>query len=166
MLQYLQQNQTNLTSQQQTIFQQLTHQYRLMQQHQQQLRLQQQQQRIQQPQVQVNNSVTVRPGQQFQGQPGFQQQQTATRQPIQNGTVNQPGFDVDGSGNFPVATGHTQPAAGMPYKSANIQNAGFQSFQSQGFTQANSSGNNQLDLGKFFFIIIFFDRIKGGLFVQ
>lgn len=157
MLQYLQQNQANLTPQQQTIFQQLTHQYRLMQQHQQQLRLQQQQQRTQQPQVQVNNSLTVRPvaGQQFQGQPGFQQQQqqqTATRQPIQNGTVNQPGFDVDGSGNFPVATGHTQPAAGMPYKSANIQNAGFQSFQTQGFnTQANSSGNNQLDLGEFVF---------------
>lgn len=43
----------------------------------------------------------------------------------------------------------------MPYKSANIQNAGFQSFQSQGFTQANSSGNNQLDLGEFFFFVIF-----------
>lgn len=58
-----------------------------MQQHQQQLRLQQQQQRTQQPQVQVNNSVAIRPiaGQQFQGQPGFQQQQQqqiATRQPI------------------------------------------------------------------------------------
>lgn len=157
MLQYLQQNQANLTPQQQTIFQQLTHQYRLMQQHQQQLRLQQQQQRTQQPQVQVNNTVRPVVGQQFQGQPGFQQQQQpATRQPIQNGTVNQPGFDVDGSGNFPVATGHTQPAAGMPYKSANIQNAGFQSFQTQGFTQANSSGNNQLDLGKFFFYFCFF----------
>lgn len=79
MLQYLQQNQANLTSHQQTIFQQLTHQYRLMQQHQQQLRLQQQ--RTQQPQVQVNSVATRPAGQQFQGQPGFQQQQ-ATRQPI------------------------------------------------------------------------------------
>ena len=43
MMQCLQQNQGSLSQQQQAILAQLTHQYRLMQQHQQQLRIQQQQ---------------------------------------------------------------------------------------------------------------------------
>jgi hypothetical protein len=43
MLQFLQQNQSNLTAQQQTLLGQLQQQYRTMQQYQQQIRLQQQQ---------------------------------------------------------------------------------------------------------------------------
>jgi len=70
MLQYLQQ-QTTLSPQQQAIFQQLTSQYRLMQQHQQQLRLQQQ--RAQQVIGQSGQGVVRPQGQQFPGQPGYQQ---------------------------------------------------------------------------------------------
>ncbi|GAB0087282.1 lysine-specific demethylase 6A [Sergentomyia squamirostris] len=109
MLQYLQQNQANLAPNQQEMLQQLTQQYRLMQQHQQQLRLQQQ--RAQQSgQPQQRQQLPQTPG---NGTAGFQAQQ---RTPP-SGTVAQTGF-ADSTGNFSAATGHTQPAAGMPFKTA------------------------------------------------
>ena len=161
MLQYLQQQQNNLTPQQQNALQQLTHQYRLMQQHQQQLRLQQQQ-RAQQGVVTGSGQQQTVGGtprlvggssnQQFisQQQSGFQQ--TAPRVP-QSGTVAQTGFSVDSTGNFPAATGHTLPNAGMPYKSANVAGGGFAPQQSSqfnsnlGYTQISST-TNQSDIGK------------------
>uniref|UniRef100_A0A1B0DDE7 Uncharacterized protein n=1 Tax=Phlebotomus papatasi TaxID=29031 RepID=A0A1B0DDE7_PHLPP len=111
MLQYLQQNQANLPLHQQELLQQLTQQYRLMQQHQQQLRLQQQ--RAQQTGGQpVTRSF---PGQ--QQTPGNGTNFQAQQRTPPSGTVAQTGF-ADSTGNFPAATGHTQPAAGMPFKAA------------------------------------------------
>lgn len=148
MLQYLQQNQNNLTPQQQNVLQQLTNQYRLMQQHQQQVRIQQQQ-RTQTgavQQQQQSGQVVNRPaGQQFVGQPTNSFQQTAPRVP-QSGTIAQTGFAVESSGNFP-ATGHTLPNAGMPYKSANV--GSFQQNQF-GYTQISSTTTNQSDMGMIF----------------
>lgn len=132
MLHCLQQTQ-NLTPQQQNVLQQLTHQFKLMQQHQQQLRIQQAQIRA--------GGAPVRPGQQGQqfpqSQGNFQQQQQqhpGNRTP-QGGTTAQTNFVNDG--NFSPATGHTQQTAGMPFKSAG-------GFQPQPIT---STTNNQ-DLSK------------------
>lgn len=127
MLHCLQQTQ-NLTPQQQNVLQQLTHQFRLMQQHQQQLKIQQAQLRT--------GGTPVRPaGQQFQSVQGtFQQQQPhpGNRTP-QGGTTAQTGFVNDGS--FSPATANSHQTAGMPFKSA----GGF---------QAQSTTSNQ-DLSKF-----------------
>lgn len=165
MLQYLQQNQNNLTVQQQNVLQQLTQQYRLMQQHQQQLRLQQQQRAAQSQQQQIGQQqqqpsqrspqagVISTQQQQFLNQQqqatGFQQS-SIPRVP-QSGTIAQTGFSVDSTGNFsPAATGgHTIHTAGMPYKSA--AGTGFhqqqQSFSStMGYTQISST-TNQTDIG-------------------
>lgn len=152
MLQFLQQNQNNLTAQQQNVLLQLTNQYRLMQQH---VRIQQQQRTqagaVQTPQQQQQQSgqVVNRPaGQQFVGQQSNSFQQTAPRVP-QSGTIAQTGFAVESSSNFPAATGHTLPNAGMPYKSANVGQ--FQQNQfgtSLGYTQISST-TNQSDLGMF-----------------
>lgn len=164
MLQYLQQNQNNLTTQQQNVLQQLTQQYRLMQQHQQQVRLQQQQRAVQ-PQQQVGQQqqqpnqrppqagVISTQQQQFLNQQqqssGFQQS-SIPRVP-QSGTIAQTGFSVDSTGNFtPAATGgHIIHTAGMPYKSA--AGTGFQPQQQQfntnlGYTQISST-TNQSDMG-------------------
>ena len=149
MLQYLQQNQNNLTTQQQNVLQQLTNQYRLMQQHQQQVRIQQQQRTQTGGAVQTQQSGQVinRPaGQQFIGQQSNSFQQTTPRVP-QSGTIAQTGFAVESSGNFPAATGHTLPNAGMPYKSANV--GPFQQNQfgtTLGYTQISST-TNQSDMG-------------------
>lgn len=160
MLQHLQQHAPNLNRDQQNVLQQLTSQYRLMQQHQQQMRIQ-----LQQRSQQLQQSVGQQPGQvvgtrlvggsqqqqfvgQTQQQSGFQQ--TAPRVP-QTGTIAQTGFDVNNGGNFPAATGHTLPNAGMPYKSANVGGGGFQqqTFNSNlGYTQITST-TNQSDMGKF-----------------
>lgn len=160
MLQYLQQHQPNLTPQQASVLQQLTTQYRLMQQHQQQqqqIRLQLQQRQQQQASGQVVSSRLVggsqQPpqqqqfiGQQQQQQSGFQQ--TAPRVP-QSGTIAQTGFAIDNAGNFPAATGHTLPNAGMPYKSANVGSGGFNQFNSNlGYTQITST-TNQSDMGEY-----------------
>lgn len=169
MLQYLQQNQANLSPQQQALLHQLTSQYRLMQQHLQQLRQRQQQQQQQQSLQgggqSGNSSIRPNTPQQFQqgqsqqqnvGSSGGGFQQSGARTP-QTGTVAQTGFDMD-SGNFPAATGHTQPAAGMPFKSATMQNPGFQHIQNnQGnFTQITSTTTNQQhDLGMFNFKLTF-----------
>lgn len=122
-----------------------------MQQHQQQVRLQQQQRSQQQQQQQPpgNGRLVAGPQNGTQQYPGQQQhgfQQTAPRVP-QSGTIAQTGFAVD-SGNFPAATGHTLPNAGMPYKSANV--GGFQQQQQQfntnlGYTQITST-TNQSDM--------------------
>lgn len=138
MLHCLQQTQ-NLTPQQQNVLQQLTHQFKLMQQHQQQLRMQQAQLR--------GGGTPVRPGQSQQGhqfaqvQGNFQQQQQQQQQhpgnrTPQGGTTAQTGFVNDG--NFSPATGHTQQTAGMPFKSAG-------GFQPQPIT---STTNNNQDLSE------------------
>lgn len=120
MLQYLQQNQNNLTPPQKQMLQHLTQQYRLMQQHQQQLRLQQC----------VQQSVV---------QTGYQPQ-TGARAP-QSGTIAQPGGFADNSNNYAAATGNTQPAAGMPFKSANVPNStGFRPQQSFNTTMHPTTG--------------------------
>jgi hypothetical protein len=114
------------------VLQQLTHQFKLMQQHQQQLRIQQAQIRA--------GGAPARPGQQQQGQQfpqsqgNFQQQQHPGNRTPQGGTTAQTGFINDG--NFSPATGHTQQTAGMPFKSAG------------GFQPITSTTNNQ-DLSKF-----------------
>lgn len=139
MLHFLQQSQ-NITPQQQGVLQQLTHQYKLMQQHQQQLRLQMQQRAA----VQAG-----RPGQpqQFPVQQTGQgtttnstatnYQQPGNRTP-QSGATAQTGFVNDG--NFSPATGQAQQSAGMPYKSA----SSFPQQQFQpGFTQITSTTNTQ-----------------------
>lgn len=120
----------NLTAQQQSVLQQLTHQFKLMQQH--QLRLQQAQLR--------GGGVPIRGQQPPQAQQFPQQSPTNFQQPIgnrthsspQSGTTAQTGFMNDGS--FSPATGHSQ--AGMPFKSAG------------GFQQISSTTNNQ-DISKF-----------------
>lgn len=131
MLHCLQQTQ-NLTPQQQNVLQQLTHQFKLMQQHQQQLRNMQQQ-------AQLRAAGTpVRPGQpqQFpQTQGNFPQQIHPGNRTPQGGTTAQTGFVNDGS--FSPATGHTQQTAGMPFKSA----GGFQ-------PQPISSTTNNQELSK------------------
>lgn len=149
MLQYLQQNQNNLTAQQQNVLQQLTTQYRLMQQHQQQVRIQQQQ-RTQPGAVQSQSGQVInRPGgQQFIGQQTNSFQQTTPRVPP-SGTIAQTGFAVESSGNFPAATGHTLPNAGMPYKSANVGTFQQNQFGTNlGYTQISSTTTNQSDMGK------------------
>lgn len=60
MMQYLQQNQNSLNTQQQHLLQQLQNHYRLMQQHQQQLRLQQQQQQPMQQQQMARPAYSPR----------------------------------------------------------------------------------------------------------
>ena len=133
MLHALQQTQ-NLTPQQQSILQQLTHKCQLMQQHQQQLRMQQAAQ-LRAGSAPVVRSGQSQPSQQFvQGQPGFQQQHPGNRTP-QGGTTAQTGFVNDG--NFSPATGNTQQTAGMPFKSA----GGFQ-------PQPITSTTNSQDLSK------------------
>ncbi|XP_034943384.1 histone demethylase UTY [Chelonus insularis] len=159
MLQLLQQNSNNLTSQQQGILQQLQLQYRLMQQHQQQLRIQQQQ----------AAQRGLRPG-----QPGYppgltnlREGQSATQQTgaviknygidqqqPQGGTVAlQTGFSDTNITYNTVATGNTQQSPGMPYKSAadssyaqqNVsQYNHYQSNQytMQGYTQMNPTTGN------------------------
>lgn len=122
MLHCLQQTQ-NLTPQQQNVLQQLTHQFKLMQQHQQQLRMQQR-----------AGGATVRAGQQFPQVQGNFQQHAGNRAP-QSGTTAQTGFVNDG--NFSPATGQTQQTAGMPFKSA----GGFQ-------PQPISSTTNNQEISK------------------
>lgn len=128
MLHCLQQTQ-NLTPQQQNVLQQLTHQLKLMQQHQQQLRMQQQ--------VRAG-APPARPGQPNQQFPqgNFQQQPHAGNRTPQSGTTAQTGFVNDGG--FSPATGNTQQTAGMPFKSA----GGFQ-------PQPITSTTNGQDLSKF-----------------
>lgn len=146
MLQSLQQHQANLNPQQQQALQQLTQQYRLMQQHQHQMRMQQQQQQQQRVHQQQQQQIGGRPPSQQQPyppsaqqqQPGYNNtnsQQTTPRVP-QTGTVAQTGF-ADNGGQYPAATGHSLPNAGMPYKSA----AGFQPQPTNGFTQITSTTN-------------------------
>lgn len=147
MLQYLQQNHANLNPQQQNMLHQLTQQYRLMQQYkamqaQQATNAQQQQQ--QQQQMAAGRQY---PGQQGPFQPSIDGQRTPT-----SGIVAQTGFVADGS--FSPATGHTQQAAGMPFKSAATgypQQGQFHASgqQQPGFTQISSTTQgNSTDLGK------------------
>ncbi|KAK0083226.1 hypothetical protein PV325_009155 [Microctonus aethiopoides] len=154
MLQFLQQNQGNLTPQQQGHLQQLQCQYRAMQQHQQQIRIQQQQ-AIQRG---------LRPG-----QPGYptglghsQSTQSSViksfnlpQQP-QGGTVAlQTGFSDSNIGFNSAATGNAQQSPGMPYKSAADPNysqqrttSQYNNYQSnnqygaQGYTQITSTTSN------------------------
>ncbi|XP_043486322.1 histone demethylase UTY isoform X6 [Polistes fuscatus] len=123
MLQFLQQNQSSLTSQQQGLLVHLQHQYRVMQQHQQQIRLQQQQ----------AAQRGLRPGQpgyptfyshgQPSGQPGVIKNYGIPQQPLQQGgtVALQTGFSDSNVGYNSVATGNTQ-TPGMPYKSASDPN--------------------------------------------
>ena len=130
MLHYLQQSQ-NLTPQQQNVLQQLTHQYKLMLQHQQQMKIQQQ--RAQANNVQQGNQIVQRPGQPpfpTNQQQAGQNYQQGNRTP-QSGTTAQSSFANDG--NFSPATGHSQQ--NMPFKSA------------AGFTQQISSTTNNSELG-------------------
>jgi hypothetical protein len=126
MLHCLQQTQ-NLNPQQQSVLQQLTHQLKLMQQHQQQLRLQQTGQLR-------GGAAPVRsgqPGQQFpSGQNNFQMQPLPGNRTPQGGTTAQTGFVNDGS--FSPATGNAQQPAGMPFKSAG-------GFQNQLITSTTNS---------------------------
>jgi type II secretory pathway pseudopilin PulG len=129
----------NLSPQQQNVLQQLTHQFKLMQQHQQQLRLQQAQ--LRGGGLPIRGQQQLPQAQQFQqqNQTNFPSQQQQQQQPIgnrtpQSGTTAQTGFMNDGS--FSPATGHSQ--AGMPFKSAG-------GFQQQ---QITSTTSNQ-DLSKF-----------------
>lgn len=134
-----------------------------MQQHQQQLRLQQQrsqqaagqqqqppgsvsQNTPQQHNSQFNQGGQQQQQQQSQSSSAFQTQQHLNVQTPQSGMVAQTSFDTD-SGNFTVATGNTQPAAGMPHKSASGDNFQMQDRnfgQNTGFTQIP-----QTDLGEF-----------------
>lgn len=145
MLQYLQQNQNNLTTQQQNVLQQLTNQYRLMQQ---QVRIQQHRTQSGVAQPQQSGQVNRPTGIQFVGQHNFQQ--TAPRAP-QNGTIAQTGFDVDTSGNFPAATAHTLPNAGMPCKSANVgtfqQNQFGANLDYAQITSTTTTASNQSEIG-------------------
>ncbi|XP_011303996.1 histone demethylase UTY isoform X2 [Fopius arisanus] len=146
MLQFLQQNHSNLSPQQQAHLQQLQLQYRSMQQHQQQLRLQQQ----------AALQRGLRPGQPGfptgygppqPPQPGVIKNYGIPQQP-QGGTVAlQTGFtDSNTSYNTP-ATGNAQSTPGMPYKSASEQTfprPQFSPYQSnqyaaQGYTQITST---------------------------
>ncbi|XP_055386671.1 lysine-specific demethylase 6A [Condylostylus longicornis] len=107
MLQFLQQNQSNLNPQQTLLYQQLSNQYRLMTQHQQQIRIQQQQQQQQQLHQQQQTII--------QQSGVFQQPQTTAgvRTPQSDQNAN---FNLN---NFSAATANTQPAAVIPHKSAN-----------------------------------------------
>ncbi|KAF7386780.1 hypothetical protein HZH66_011232 [Vespula vulgaris] len=154
MLQFLQQNQSSLTPQQQGLLAQLQHQYRAMQQHQQQIRLQQQQ----------AAQRGLRPGQpgyptayshgQPSGQPGVIKNYGIPQQPLQQGgtVALQTGFSDSNVGYNTVATGNTQ-TPGMPYKSASdpnypqrqlTQSGQFNQYQSnqytaQGYAQISST---------------------------
>lgn len=127
----------NLTPQQQNVLQQLTHQFKLMQQH--QLRLQQAQLRGGLPQTQLRGGSQPQAQPQTlqftpQNQPNFPQTiGNRTGQP-QTGTTAQTGFMNDGS--FSPATGHSQP--GMPFKSAG-------GYQQQ---QITSTTTNNTDLSE------------------
>lgn len=146
MLQYLQQNHANLNPQQQNMLHQLTQQYRLMQQYK---AMQAQQANAQQQQQQQMTAARQYPGgQQGPFQPSIDGQRTPT-----SGIVAQTGFVADGS--FSPATGHTQQAAGMPFKSAATgypqPGQGFHatSQQQPGFTQITSTTQgNPTDLGE------------------
>ncbi|XP_032663360.1 histone demethylase UTY isoform X1 [Odontomachus brunneus] len=122
-LHFLQQNHSQLTSQQQILLAQLQHQYRTMQQHQQQIRLQQQQ----------AAQRGLRPGQpgypagyghpQISGQAGIIKNYGIPQQPLQQGgtVALQTGFSDSNVGYSAAATGNTQ-TPGMPYKSASDPN--------------------------------------------
>lgn len=135
LLHQLQQNAANLNPQQQQMLVQLKQQYNLMVQHQRMVQAQQQQQ--QGPQGQQQQRPTN-----FTG--GFQPdgQRTPT-----SGTAAQTGFVQDG--NFSPATGHTQQAAGMPYKSAASGYPQGPFGGTQEFTQISSTTANQSDLGEY-----------------
>ncbi|XP_050085894.1 histone demethylase UTY isoform X1 [Anopheles aquasalis] len=149
MMQFLQ-NQTNLTTHQQSLLQTLVQQYRQMQ-HQQ--RLQHQQRALQQQQQQQQQQSV-----QFQGQGSgiAQQQQQQQQQQLvaagnktpQSGIVPQTASGGGGGfvndGHFSPATGQSQQAAGMPYKSAGGTYApsgfpGAATAPGAGFTQISSS---------------------------
>ncbi|XP_052867166.1 histone demethylase UTY [Anopheles cruzii] len=147
MLQLLQ-NQSNLSAQQQSMLQTLMHQYRMMQQHQQQLRLQQQRNQHQQQQQQQQVAF------QSQGQgigPNTSQQQQQQQQLVaagnktpQSGIVPQTATGFVNDGHFSPATGQSQQAAGMPYKSAGGTYApsGYPPGSAAGFTQISSPTAN------------------------
>uniref|UniRef100_A0A8D8V7C9 Lysine-specific demethylase 6A n=2 Tax=Cacopsylla melanoneura TaxID=428564 RepID=A0A8D8V7C9_9HEMI len=117
-LQFLQQNASNLSPQQQTMLQQLQHQYRLMQQHQQQQRLQQQQQR-----VLPGNQQVQRPGQSI---PNSQQYPSNIKQ--------QPGnFDLNGS-QFSTSSTPNSNVVGDSFNQYQ--------FNQQGFSQISSSSDS------------------------
>lgn len=100
-----------------------------------------------QPQQQSGQIINRPAGQQFIGQQPNSFQQTAPRVP-QSGTIAQTGFAVESSGNFPAATGHTLPNAGMPYKSANVGTFQQNQFGTNlGYTQISSTTTNQSDMG-------------------
>ncbi|XP_055859348.1 lysine-specific demethylase 6A isoform X4 [Episyrphus balteatus] len=140
MLQFLQQNQNNLNPQQQQLFQQLSNQYRLMVQYQQQLRLQQQQRlqpqqqpqppppQQQQQQQQPPQAVVVQNSTPLGAPPAYPSQPPSTPRAADHvitgngGIVGGGSGYVDNTSNFvqQAATGNTQPAAGMPFKSANV----------------------------------------------
>lgn len=143
MLQYLQQNHANLNPQQQSMLHQLTQQYRIMQQY-----------KAMQAQTAAARQYPQQQQQQQQQGP-FQPSLDGQRTPT-SGTVAQTGFVSDGS--FSPATGHTQQAAGMPFKSAATgypqqQQQQFNATNNQqqaGFTQISSTTQgNSTDLGKF-----------------
>ncbi|GLH15815.1 Uncharacterized protein GBIM_20243 [Gryllus bimaculatus] len=124
MLQYLQQNAANLNPQQQSILQQLQHQYRLMQQH--QLKLQQQQQQQQQQQRVIRQT----PPPQYAP---YQQQSSVIKtysmtQQTQGPVTPQTGF-VDATGGYAAATPNPQQSPGVPYKSQTMDQVPYQSQQ-------------------------------------
>lgn len=141
LLQHLQQNAANLNPQQQQMFVQLKQQYNLMVQHQRMVQAQQQQHQTQQPQGALP-AQQQRPANNFTG--GFQPdgQRTPT-----SGTAAQTGFVQDG--HFSPATGHTQQAAGMPYKSAATGYAPGQFGSATEYTQISSTTANHSDLGEY-----------------
>lgn len=156
MLQYLQQNHANLNPQQQNMLHQLTQQYRLMQQY----KAMQAQQIARQQYPGQGQQTQQQQQQQSPFQPSLEGHRTPT-----SGIVAQTGFVSDGS--FSPATGHTQQAAGMPFKSAATgyqQGQGFHANNQQpqpGFTQISSTTQgNPTDLGKdrFFLFIIFLEK--------
>ncbi|XP_065089982.1 lysine-specific demethylase 6A-like isoform X2 [Ochlerotatus camptorhynchus] len=141
MLRYLQQNQTNLNTQQQSLLQQYAHQYRLMQQH--QLRLQQAQQQQQRNQLVPGSPATFQGQGQQQPAPlaggggGYppqlaqlQQQQQQQQQQI-----------LTGNGNFAAISNQMFKTASGTY------GGGFQSQTSGGaaFTQISSTNQSDLD---------------------
>nr|CAD7428039.1 unnamed protein product [Timema monikensis] len=118
-LQFLQQNITNLTPQQRGVMEQLQHQFRLMQQHQQQLR-------------QQRATGVVRQSPQYLA---YQQQRPVIKtysmtQNMQGTVTPQTGF-VDSGVGYPAATGSSQQSPGMPYKSATSEQQLYQQRQYQ-----------------------------------
>ncbi len=117
MLQYLQQTQ-NLTAQQQGVLNQLTHQYKLMQQHQQQLRTQQQQQQLRG----AHNASTA-------SAPANTNSPAGSQTP----TYQHPGTPQSG------ATAQTGFSPGMPFKSA----SNYPQHQISSTTNQSELGKNQ-----------------------